>query len=57
MDINLDELMTIQSALINVKMHLSQETKTDPYKLKKMVDEAYEIIMKKIDNLEQPFHL
>jgi hypothetical protein len=57
MDINLDELMAIQSALISVKMYLSQERKTDPNKFKKIVDEAYEIIMKKIDSLEQPYHL
>jgi hypothetical protein len=57
MDINLDELMAIQSALINVKMYLSQEIKTDPNKLKKIVDEAYEIVMKKIDSLQQPYHL
>ncbi|MDP9304939.1 MAG: hypothetical protein M3O68_01160 [Thermoproteota archaeon] len=34
--------MAIQSALITVKMHLTQERKTDPDKLKKIVDEAYE---------------
>jgi hypothetical protein len=42
MEINLNELMAIQSALITVKMHLTQERKTDPDKLKKIVDEAYE---------------
>jgi hypothetical protein len=35
MDFNLDELMAIQSALINLKMYLSQERKMDPNKLKK----------------------
>jgi len=30
MEIYLDELMEIQSALINVKMYLSHERKTDP---------------------------
>jgi hypothetical protein len=29
MEINLHELMTIQSALINLKMYLSQERKMD----------------------------
>jgi hypothetical protein len=29
MEINLDELMTLQSALVNVKMFLSQERKID----------------------------
>jgi hypothetical protein len=57
MEINLDELMTLQSALVNVKMFLSQERKTDPVKLKKIVDEAYDIVMKKIDSLQQPFYL
>jgi hypothetical protein len=49
MEINLDELMTIQSALINVKMFLSQERKIDPHKLMTLVDEAYQVVMKKID--------
>ena len=57
MEINLNELMTLQSALVNVKMFLSQERKTDPVKLKKIVDEAYDIVMKKIDSLQQPFYL
>jgi hypothetical protein len=57
MEIKLDELMTIQSALVNVKMFLFQERKTDPVKLKKIVDEAYDIVMKKIDSLQQPFYL
>jgi hypothetical protein len=58
MDINLDELMTIQSALVNVKMFLSQERKIDSEKLTILVDEPYHVVMKKIekiDNLEQPF--
>jgi hypothetical protein len=33
-------------------MCLSQERKTDPEKLKKIVDEAYEIVMKKMDSLQ-----
>ena len=57
MEINMNELMTLQSALVNVKMFLSQERKTDPVKLKKIVDEAYDIVMKKIDSLQQPFYL
>jgi hypothetical protein len=57
MEIKLDELMTIQSALVNVKMFLFQERKKDPVKLKKIVDEAYDIVMKKIDSLQQPFYL
>lgn len=57
MEIKLNELMTLQSALVNVKMLLSQERKTDPVKLKKIVDEAYDIEMKKIDSLQQPFYL
>lgn len=50
MEIYLDESGAIQSALINVKMYLSQERKTDPEKLKKIVDEDYEIVMKKEKN-------
>jgi len=57
MEINLDELMTIQSALINVKMFLSQERKIDPDKLPWLVNEANEVVMKKIDSLHQPFCL
>ena len=55
--INLDELTAIQSALVNVKMYLSQERKMDPDKLKEIVDKAYVIVMKKIDSLQQPFYL
>ena len=57
MDISLDELMAIQSALVNVKLVLSKEREIDPDKLKKIVDEAYSIVMRKLDSLEQPFHL
>ncbi|HTH22882.1 MAG TPA: hypothetical protein VL854_11745 [Nitrososphaeraceae archaeon] len=57
MDISLDELMAIQSALVNVKLVLSKEREIDPDKLKKIVDEAYRIVMRKLDSLEQPFHL
>ncbi len=55
MEIDLDELMRVQSALVNVKMFLSEERKVDPDKLRTLVDEAYQIIMKKIDSLQQPF--
>lgn len=51
MDVNLDELPTIQSALANVKMFLSQERKIAPEKLRILLDEAYDVVMKKIDNL------
>lgn len=46
--------MTLQSALVNVKMFLSQERRIDPDELKKIVDEAYEVVMNKIDNRD-PF--
>ena len=55
MEIKLDELMTIHSALVNVKKSLSQERKIDADKLLALVDEAYEVVMKKIDSFEQPF--
>jgi hypothetical protein len=55
MEIDLDELMRVQSALVNVKMFLSEERKVDPDKLRTLVDEAYQIVMKKIDSLQQPF--
>ena len=57
MEINLDELMTIQSPLVNLKLFLSQERKMNPNKLKTLVDEAYDVVMKKIDGAEQPFSL
>lgn len=57
MEINLDELMTLQSALVNVKMFLSQERKIDSDTLAALVDEAYELVIKKIDRLQQPFYL
>lgn len=44
MEIKLDELMTLQSALVNVKMFLSQERKIDADKLLALVDEAYEVV-------------
>jgi hypothetical protein len=53
MEINLDELMTLQSALVNVKMFLSQERKLDPDKITSLVDEAYQVVMKIIDSSEQ----
>ena len=55
MEISLDELMTLQGALVDVKMFLSQERKLDPEKLTAFVDEAYRVVMKKIDSLDQPF--
>jgi hypothetical protein len=55
MEISLNELVTLQSALVNVKMFLSGERKIDQDKLKILVDEAYAVVMKKIDSLEQPF--
>jgi predicted DNA-binding protein (MmcQ/YjbR family) len=57
MEIDLDELMSVQSAVVNVKMFLSEERKVDPDKLRTLVDEAYQIVMKKIDSLQQPFYL
>jgi hypothetical protein len=57
MEIKLDELMTLQSALVNVKMFLSQERKINPDELVPLVDEAYRLVMKKIDDLQQPFYL
>jgi predicted DNA-binding protein (MmcQ/YjbR family) len=57
MEIDLDELMSVQSALVNVKMFLSEERKVDPDKLRTLVDEAYQIVMKKVDSLQQPFYL
>ena len=57
MEISLDELMAIQGALVNVKLVLTKEREIDPDKLKKIVDEAYRIVMRKLDSLEQPFHL
>jgi hypothetical protein len=55
MENNLNELATLQSALVNVKMFLSGERKIDQEKLAILVDEAYAVVMKKIDSLEQPF--
>jgi hypothetical protein len=57
MEINLDELMTLQSALVNVKMFLSQERKIDSDNLAAIVNATYELVMKKIDSLQQPFYL
>lgn len=55
MEINLNELMTLQSALVNVNMFLSGERKIDRERLVILVDEAYAVVMKKIDTLDQPF--
>ena len=55
MEISLDELMTIHSALVNVKLVLNKEREIDPNTLRKIVDEAYDGVMNKIDSLEQPF--
>jgi hypothetical protein len=57
MEIDLNELMTLQSALVNVKMFLSKERKIDLDKLEALVDEAYELVMKKIDSSPQPSYL
>ena len=54
MEISLNELITLQSALVNVKMSLSGERKLDQEKLAILVDEAYDVVMK-IDSLEQRF--
>ena len=40
MEINLDELMNVQSALVNVNMFLSEERKVDPDELRTLVDES-----------------
>ena len=56
MEISLDELMTIHSALVNVKLVLNKEREIDPNTLRKIVDEAYDVVMDKIDRLEQPFY-
>ncbi|CAN5539129.1 hypothetical protein BH18THE1_BH18THE1_13020 [soil metagenome] len=50
MEIDLDELKSVQSALVNVKMFLSEERKVESDKLRTLVDEAYQIVMKKIDS-------
>lgn len=55
MEISLDELMVIHGALANVKLVLTKEREIDSDKLRKIVDEAYDVVMKKIDSLEQPF--
>lgn len=55
MEINLNELMTLQSALVNINMFLSGERKIDRERLVILVDEAYAVVMKKIDTLDQPF--
>ena len=57
MEINLIELMTLQSALVNVKMFLSQERKIGSDKLMALVDEAHELVMMKIDSSPQPSYL
>lgn len=57
MEINLNELMTLQSALVNVNMFLSGERKIDRERLVILVDEAYAVVMKKIDTLDQPFFI
>lgn len=48
MEISLNELVTLQSALVNVKMFVSGEKKLDQEKLAILVDEAYAVVMKKI---------
>lgn len=55
--VNLEELLSIQAALINLKMYVSQERNMDPEKVKKIVYEAYDTVMKKIDSWQRPFYL
>jgi len=43
--------------MINVKLVQTKEREIDPDKLEKIVDEACSIVMRKLDSLEQPFHL
>lgn len=57
MEISLNELITLQGALVNVKMFLSEERKIEPDKLAALVDEAYELVMKKIDSSPQLSYL
>jgi hypothetical protein len=45
--------MVSQGALVNVKMVLWQERKIDSNKLKALVNEAYDVVMRKIDSSEQ----
>jgi hypothetical protein len=45
--------MVSQGALVNVKMVLWQERKIDSNKLKALVNEAYDVVMRKIDGSEQ----
>jgi hypothetical protein len=45
MEINLDDLLIIHSALVNVKMVLSKERKIKSKDLKSLVDEAYQYIL------------
>lgn len=49
----MDELLIIHSALVNAKLLLSQERKINPMDLKALVDEAYQVVMNKIDSLDQ----
>jgi len=53
MEINVDELLIIHSAMVNAKLHLSQERKINPMDLKALVDEAYQVVMNKIDSPDQ----
>jgi len=48
MEISLNELVTLQSALVNVKIFLSGERKLDQEKLAILVDEAYAVVMKNL---------
>ena len=43
MEFSLNELVTLQSALVNVKLFLSGERKLDQAKLLVLVDEAYAV--------------
>jgi hypothetical protein len=57
MEINLNELIVLHTALVNVKMFLSQKRKIESNELAALVDEAYELVMKKIDSSPQPSYL
>jgi hypothetical protein len=50
MEINLNELMAIPSALINVKMFSFQERKIDTNKPTLLVDDTYAVVMTRTDS-------
>jgi hypothetical protein len=53
MEITLSELMVLQSAL-RARLYFSKNPKPETFELKEQIDEAYGIIMNKIDNRD-PF--